>query len=86
MVGQNDFTFRKGQSTTRPPFFDENDYPYWKTKMRVYLQALDYEIQEVDCGGLFMPTTKNEEGEEFLKPSREQNESEKRKTSLNFKP
>ena len=53
--------------------------------IRIYLQALYYEIQEVDCDGPFMPTAKNEEGKEILKPSQEWNESEKRKDSLNFK-
>ncbi|KAH9743821.1 hypothetical protein KPL70_003436 [Citrus sinensis] len=47
MATQNDSTFREGQSTTRPPYFDGNDYPYWKTRMRIYLQALDYEIWEI---------------------------------------
>ena len=44
----------EGQSTTRPPFFDGNDYPYWKTRMRVFLQALDYEIWEIVCDGSFI--------------------------------
>ncbi|KAH9697863.1 hypothetical protein KPL71_023789 [Citrus sinensis] len=85
MATQNDSTFREGQSTTRPPFFDGNDYPYWKTRMRIYLQALDYEIWEVVCDGPFMPLTKNEVAEDIPKPSREWNELEKRKTSLNSK-
>ena len=45
----------EGQSITRPPFFDGNDYPYWKTRMRIYLQALDYEIWEVICDDLLIP-------------------------------
>ena len=85
MATQNDSTFREGQSTTRPPFFDGNDYPYWKTRMRIYLQALDYEIWEVVCDGPFMPLIKNEVGEDIPKPSREWNELEKRKASLNSK-
>ncbi|KAH9679772.1 hypothetical protein KPL71_026267 [Citrus sinensis] len=85
MITQNDSTFREGQSTTRPPFFDGNDYPYWKTRMRIYLQALDYEIWEVVCDGPFMPLTKNEVGEDIPKPSREWNELEKRKASVNSK-
>ena len=43
------------QSTTRPPFFNGNDYPYWKTRMRVFLQALDYELWEIVCDGSFIP-------------------------------
>ncbi|KAH9751296.1 hypothetical protein KPL71_014237 [Citrus sinensis] len=85
MATHNDLTFREGQSTIRPPFFDGNDYPYWKTRMRIYLQALDYEIWEIVCDGPFMPLTKNEVGEDIPKPSREWNELEKRKASLNSK-
>ncbi|KAH9696893.1 hypothetical protein KPL71_023375 [Citrus sinensis] len=53
--------------------------------MRIYLQALDYEIWEVVSDGPFMPLTKNEFGEDIPKPSREWNELEKRKASLNSK-
>ena len=45
--------------------------------MRIYLQALDYEIWEVVCDGPFMPLTKNEVGKGIPKPSREWNELEK---------
>ncbi|KAH9753733.1 hypothetical protein KPL71_015184 [Citrus sinensis] len=53
--------------------------------MRIYLQALDYEIWEVVCDGPFMPLTKNEVEEDIPKPSREWNELEKRKATLNSK-
>ncbi|KAH9716703.1 hypothetical protein KPL71_021554 [Citrus sinensis] len=53
--------------------------------MRIYLQALDYEIWEVVCDSPFMPLTKNEFGEDIPKPSQEWNELEKRKASLNSK-
>ncbi|KAH9794680.1 hypothetical protein KPL71_004982 [Citrus sinensis] len=85
MATLNDSTFREGQSTTRPPFFDGNDYAYWKTKMRIYLQALDYEIWEVVCDGPFMPMFKDEVGDDIPKPSSQWSELEKRKMSLNSK-
>ncbi|KAH9648834.1 hypothetical protein KPL70_025758 [Citrus sinensis] len=85
MATLNDSTFREGQSTTRPPFFDGNDYAYWKTRMRIYLQALDYEIWEVVCDGPFMPTFKDEAGDDIPKPSSQWSELEKRKMSLNSK-
>ncbi|KAH9649687.1 hypothetical protein KPL70_026079 [Citrus sinensis] len=65
----NDSTFKEGQSTTRPPFFDGNDYAYWKTRMRIYLRGLDYEIWEVVCDGLFMPMFQDEVGDDIPKPS-----------------
>ncbi|KAH9658467.1 CCHC-type domain-containing protein [Citrus sinensis] len=85
MVTQNNSTFREGQSTTRPPYFDGNDYLYWKTRMRIYLQALDYKIWEIVNYGPFMPLTKSEVGEDIPKPSREWNEFEKKKASVNSK-
>ncbi|KAH9685791.1 hypothetical protein KPL70_014095 [Citrus sinensis] len=85
MATLNDSTFREGQSTTRPPFFDGNDYAYWKTRMRIYLQALDYEIWEVVCDGPFMPMFKDEVGDDIPKPSSQWSELEKRKMSLNSK-
>ncbi|KAH9705964.1 hypothetical protein KPL70_012065 [Citrus sinensis] len=85
MATQNDSTFKEGQSTTRPPYFDGNDYSYWKTRMRIYLQVLDYEIWEIANDGSFMPLTKHEVGEDIPKPSRDWNEFEKRKAYLNSK-
>ncbi|KAH9763589.1 hypothetical protein KPL70_001218 [Citrus sinensis] len=85
MATLNDSTFREGQSTTRPPFFDGNDYAYWKTRMRIYLQALDYEIWEVVCDGPFMPTFKDEVEDDMPKPSSQWSELEKIKMSLNSK-
>ena len=85
MTTQNDSIFKESQCTRRPPFFDRNDYSYWKIRMKIYLQTLNYEIWEAICDGPFMPMTKNEEGKEIPKLSREQNESKKRKASLNSK-
>ncbi|KAH9687344.1 hypothetical protein KPL70_014732 [Citrus sinensis] len=85
MATLNDSTFREGQSTTRPPFFDGNDYAYWKTRMRIYLQVLDYEIWEVVCDGPFMHKFKDEVGDDVPKPSSQWSKLEKRKMSLNSK-
>ena len=85
MATQNDSTFRESQSTTRPLFFDENDYPYWKSMMKIYLQALGYEIWEVICDGLFILTITNEQEEDILEHSNQWSEQEKKKMSLNSK-
>ena len=44
--------------------------------MRIYLQALDYEIWEVVCDSPFMPITKNEVGDDISKPSSQWSELE----------
>ena len=85
MATQNDSTLREGQSTTRPPFFDGNDYPYQKTRMIIYLQAFDYEIWEVVCDGPFMPMTKNEVEDDITRPSSQWSELEKKKNPFKLK-
>ncbi|KAH9782875.1 hypothetical protein KPL71_009102 [Citrus sinensis] len=50
--------------------------------MRVFLQALDYEIWEIVNDGPFMPTSKSKEGAEIPKPSSQWTRLEKKKMSL----
>ena len=85
MITQNDYTFREGQSITRPPFFDGNDYPYWKIRIRIYFQSLDFEIWEVICDGPFIPRNTNKNAEEFPITSSEWSELDRGKMSLNSK-
>ncbi|MQL81435.1 hypothetical protein Taro_013895 [Colocasia esculenta] len=37
----------EGHSINRPPYFDGNNYSYWKNHMHVFLRAQDYEIWKV---------------------------------------
>ena len=32
----------EGQSIVRPPLFVGDNYAYWKTRMRLFIQANDY--------------------------------------------
>ena len=34
----------EGASTSRPPFFDGDDYAYWKARMTIYLQSIDFDL------------------------------------------
>ena len=33
----------EGQSTNRPPLFHGTNYTYWKVRMKIYIQANDYD-------------------------------------------
>ncbi|MQM08552.1 hypothetical protein Taro_041408 [Colocasia esculenta] len=44
MATQSNF---EGQSVNRPPLFDGEDYPYWKTRMEYFLQWHDYQIWSI---------------------------------------
>ncbi|XP_030479336.2 uncharacterized protein LOC115696583 [Cannabis sativa] len=39
--------FREGGSTSRPPMLEGANYPYWKTKMRAFLRAIDERLKVI---------------------------------------
>jgi len=39
--------FRKGHSTQKPPLFDGSNYNYWKCRMKIYLQSINYKIWNI---------------------------------------
>ena len=48
----------EGQSTIRPPFFVGDNYAYWKTRMKLFIQASDYEVWRIIVNGPLIPTKK----------------------------
>ena len=45
----------EGHSTNRPPLFNGSDYNYWKARMTIYLQSIDYSLWEVIENGPYVP-------------------------------
>ena len=41
----------EGQSTNRPPLFSGTNFPYWKARIKIYIQAVDYHLQKVILKG-----------------------------------
>ncbi|EOY08386.1 Uncharacterized protein TCM_022758 [Theobroma cacao] len=76
----------EGQSTNRPPLFDDSNYPYWSTRMSIYIRAINYEMWDVITDGTFMPSTVNVVTNELMpKPRSEWIEAETKKVQINFK-
>ena len=48
----------EGQSIVRPPLFVENNYAYWKTRMKLFIQANDNEVWRIIVNGPLIPTKK----------------------------
>ena len=48
----------EGQSTVRPPLFFVDNYAYWKTRMKLFIQASDYEVWKIILNGPIIPTNK----------------------------
>ncbi|GAV60589.1 DUF4219 domain-containing protein [Cephalotus follicularis] len=74
----------EGSSITRPPFFDENNYSFWKTRMTIFLQSLDYQLWHIIVNGPRIPT-RTIEGVVSPKPENEYNDNALRMLQLNSK-
>ena len=48
----------EGQSTIRPPLFVRDNYAYWKTRMKLFIQASDYEVWKIILNGPIIPIKK----------------------------
>ena len=72
----------EGNSTTRPPLFNGNNYGYWKARMTIFLQSMDYELCDVIEKGPYIPMKKCEESlVEKLKS--EWDDTDKKRISIN---
>ncbi|XP_072084353.1 uncharacterized protein [Arachis hypogaea] len=79
------FTLTEGQSNNRPPYFNGSNYSYWKERMRIFMQSIDYNIWKIILNELDVPTKKNFDGEVVAKEDNEWTEEEKKKVELNAK-
>ena len=75
----------EGNSTTRPPLFNGNNYGYWKVRMIIFLQSMDYELWEIIEKGPYIPMKKETEGTLVAKNKSEWDESDKKRITLNAK-
>nr|CAD1838597.1 unnamed protein product [Ananas comosus var. bracteatus] len=47
----------EGQSIARSPFFNGSNYTYWKVRMQIFLQSLDFDLWDIVENGYIKPTT-----------------------------
>ena len=64
-----------GHSLVIPPHFDENNYAYWKVRMKTFLKSIDERVQNSVENGWEKPTT----------PVSEWQTSQKEATTFNSK-
>ena len=77
--------FQEGQSLSRPPLFNGENYPYWKKRMENFIQSVDLEMWDIILDGPNKITTTGEEGAVVEKPKSEYTETDKKKVQLNHK-
>ncbi|GAV87378.1 zf-CCHC domain-containing protein/DUF4219 domain-containing protein, partial [Cephalotus follicularis] len=74
----------EGSSISRPPLFDGINYSFWKTRMTIFLQSLDYQLWHIIVNGPRMPT-RTIDGVVSPKPRNEYNDNDFRMLQLNSK-
>nr|KYP41500.1 Copia protein [Cajanus cajan] len=52
----SNFLFPKGNSSNRPPIFNGEGYHYWKSRMQIFIEAIDLNIRDSVENGPFIPT------------------------------
>jgi len=55
-MASSNFSFPERNSINRPLLFNGESYHYWKTRMQIFIEAIDLNIWEVIEIGLFIPT------------------------------
>ena len=56
-MASTNFLFPEGNSINRPPIFNGEGYHYWKTRMQIFIEAIDLNIWEAIEVGPYVPTT-----------------------------
>jgi len=49
-------TFSEGASINRPPLFSGDNYPFWKIRMKIFLESVDKGVWDAIVNGPFIPT------------------------------
>ena len=50
----------EGPLPSRPPFFDDTNFAYWKMRMESFLFSIDYELWKIVRDGFTTTSTKEE--------------------------
>ncbi|GAV78593.1 DUF4219 domain-containing protein/UBN2 domain-containing protein [Cephalotus follicularis] len=75
----------ESQNISKPPFFDGNNYSYWKAKMTIFIQSLDYNLWDLIVDGPNLPTVTLENGDVIPKLRNNYDDNDRRRVQINAK-
>jgi len=55
-MANNSQNFTEGASINKSPLFVEETYPFWKIRMKTFLESIDKGLWDVVVNGPFVPT------------------------------
>ncbi|KAL4303104.1 hypothetical protein GQ457_10G004940 [Hibiscus cannabinus] len=74
----------ESRSVTKPPYFNGDNYPYWKNRMRLFIKSNDYQVWDVVEDGPFVPMKR--EGDRMIpKIKVEMTNEDRRRMQINDK-
>ena len=83
-MGLLNFFLSEGASINRSPVFNGDGYSYWKTHVRIFVEAIDLDVWDAIEKGLFVPTN-IVDGKSVQKPRNEWTDEHKKKVQHNLK-
>ncbi|GAV70158.1 DUF4219 domain-containing protein [Cephalotus follicularis] len=78
------FNHNISQSINKPLSFDGNNYSYWKTRMIIFIQSIDYQLWNTITNGPKIPS-KIVDGQRVLNIKSEYNDHDYKLFQLNAK-
>ena len=55
-MASSNYLFPEGNSINRPPIFNGVGYHYWKTRMQIFIEAIDLNVWDAIEVGPYIPT------------------------------
>ncbi|KAL4386121.1 hypothetical protein GQ457_09G000070 [Hibiscus cannabinus] len=78
MASTSENNFYESQSITKSPFFNGDNYPYWKNRMMLFIKSNDYQVWDVVEDGPLIPM-KREGGRLIPKAKVEMTDDDRRR-------
>ncbi|GMI79988.1 hypothetical protein HRI_001668100 [Hibiscus trionum] len=75
----------ESQSTTKPPFFNGDNFLFWKNRMCLFIKSNDYLVWNAIEDGPYIPMKRDDERRLVLKKKIEMSEEERKKIQINDK-
>ncbi|GMI66773.1 hypothetical protein HRI_000346600 [Hibiscus trionum] len=85
MTSTSGSSMYESQSTTKPSFFNGDNYPFWKNRMRLFIKSNDYLVWDVIEDDPYISLKRDDEGKMVLKKKIEMSEDERKKIQINDK-
>ncbi|GMI71679.1 hypothetical protein HRI_000837200 [Hibiscus trionum] len=85
MASTSNSNLHESQSTTKPPFFNGDNYTYWKNMMWFFIKSTNYMVWDVVEEGPFIPMKRECEGRLVPEVKAKMTEDDRRMMQVNDK-